>query len=78
MRSTHMWKMTSIQYGKMGQVKTAAFNLSVLFITQRNASAQIMGYKNGENKRQEPLLCLVFWLMNCIERSIEEETLLQH
>lgn len=42
----------------------------------RNAgfSAQFMGYKNGVNKRQEPLLCLVFWLMSCSERSSEEET----
>lgn len=77
MRSTRMWKMTSIQYGKMGQVEAMAFHLSVLFIAQRNASAQFMGCKNRVNKQQEPLLCLVFWMMNCTERSIEEENLLQ-
>ncbi len=42
-----------------------------------NASAQFMGCMNRVNKRQETLLCLVFWSMNCTERSNEEETLLQ-
>lgn len=68
MRSTHMWKMTFIQYGKVGQVET--FHLSI----QRNASALFMGLKNGVSERLEPLLCLVFWLVNFTGRSSGGET----